>query len=106
MFGTSTQPERPTGNRDSEYSESAEDERLDPMREAIARLPEGHREVLELRLVEVLSYAEIAESLALPIGTVRSRIHHAVMRLRNELTGQSKTEGGNTEHEEQRHVVG
>lgn len=89
-----------------EYSKDAEDARLDSMREAIARLPDINREVLELRLVEALSYAEIAESLELPIGTVRSRIHHAVLRLRNELTGKSKIEGGTTEHKEQRHVAG
>lgn len=28
-----------------------------------------------------LSYAEIAEALAIPVGTVRSRIHHARRRM-------------------------
>jgi len=59
-----------------------EDPRLDGMRAAIARLPETHREVLEMRLADELSYAQIAEAMDLPIGTVRSRIHHAVLRLR------------------------
>jgi len=61
---------------------SDEDPHLDEMRRAIAQLPETHREVLTLRLGDDLSYAEIAEALAIPIGTVRSRIHHAVRRLR------------------------
>lgn len=60
----------------------AKDPRLDEMRRAIAQLPETHREVLTLRLADELSYAEIAEALSIPIGTVRSRIHHAVRQLR------------------------
>ena len=59
-----------------------EDERIEAMRAAFERLPEVQREALELRLSEDLSYAEIAEALAIPIGTVRSRLHHAVAALR------------------------
>ena len=59
-----------------------EDPRLEAMRRAIARLPEVQREVLELRLSQDLTYAEIAEALAIPVGTVRSRLHHAVAALR------------------------
>jgi RNA polymerase sigma-70 factor (ECF subfamily) len=61
---------------------AAEDPRLESMRSAIARLPEALRETLELRLREELSYEEIADVLGVPIGTVRSRLHHAVGRLR------------------------
>lgn len=63
------------------------DERLDAMRSAIRRLPEAQRDVLELRLAQDLSYAEISEALAIPIGTVRSRLHHAVAALRAVLVG-------------------
>jgi RNA polymerase sigma-70 factor (ECF subfamily) len=59
-----------------------EDARLEPMREAIARLPEAQREALQLKLQHELSYDEIAEVLGIPIGTVRSRLHHAVRVLR------------------------
>ncbi|HVP11497.1 MAG TPA: sigma-70 family RNA polymerase sigma factor [Phycisphaerae bacterium] len=59
-----------------------EDRRLEAMREAIARLPDGQREVLDLRLGQELSYGEIAEALQIPIGTVRSRMHNAVNALR------------------------
>jgi RNA polymerase sigma-70 factor (ECF subfamily) len=62
--------------------EPIEDARVNAMRQAIARLPDGQREVLELRLGRELSYAEIAEALAIPLGTVRSRLHHAVASLR------------------------
>jgi RNA polymerase sigma-70 factor (ECF subfamily) len=60
-------------------------ENMDSLRIAIAGLPEAHREVLELRLREEFSYAEISGILSVPIGTVRSRIHHAVKLLKEAL---------------------
>jgi RNA polymerase sigma-70 factor, ECF subfamily len=61
------------------------DERLESMREALAALPELQREVLELRLQQDLSYEEIAAVLRIPVGTVRSRLHNAVARLRETI---------------------
>jgi RNA polymerase sigma-70 factor (ECF subfamily) len=61
------------------------DERIAEMREAIVKLPEEMRETLELRLADELSYEEIAAVLEIPIGTVRSRLHNAVKKLREEL---------------------
>jgi len=66
--------------------ESSEDRRLPVMREAIAQLAPELRETLELRLTDELSYEEIAGVLGVPIGTVRSRLHNAVRRLRAVLT--------------------
>lgn len=66
-------------------SSPKEDPRLEPMRAAIAKLPQAQREALELRLVSELSYAEIAEALGIPIGTVRSRLHEALRRLRETI---------------------
>lgn len=63
----------------------APDPRLEPMREAITKLPPTHAEVLLLRLQQELSYEEIAQVLDVPIGTVRSRLHHAVQQLREAL---------------------
>ena len=60
----------------------AEDFRLAIMRRAITQLPDEQREPLALRLEEQLSYAEIANVLDVPLGTVRSRIHYAVRKLR------------------------
>jgi RNA polymerase sigma-70 factor, ECF subfamily len=69
-----------------------EDARLESMREAIAELPPPQRETVLLKLQHELSYEEIAEVLAIPVGTVRSRLHHAVLRLRQILTGLNRDE--------------
>ena len=61
------------------------DPKLALMREAIGRLKPEFREVLELRLQHELSYDEIAEVMEIPVGTVRSRLHHAVNELRRVL---------------------
>ncbi len=41
------------------------------------RLPEQHREIMEMRLINDLSYEAISEELEVPIGTVKSRIARA-----------------------------
>ncbi len=53
--------------------ESTATDRLD-VRSALASVPDELRSALLLRDVEELEYAEIAEVLGVPIGTVRSRI--------------------------------
>jgi RNA polymerase sigma-70 factor (ECF subfamily) len=54
---------------------------LAQVRERVAALPEGQRLVLALVSVEGLSYREAAERLAVPIGTVMSRLARARRRL-------------------------
>jgi len=50
--------------------------------DAVAALPAGERDALLLYAWEDLSYAEIAEALAVPVGTVRSRLNRARAHLR------------------------
>lgn len=57
-------------------------ERAASLRAAVAGLPDGHRTVLLMRFFEGASVAEIAAALAIPPGTVKSRLHHALARLR------------------------
>jgi RNA polymerase sigma-70 factor, ECF subfamily len=69
---------------DERRAESADWERLD---DAIARLSPDHREILRLRYFGDLSYAELAETLRIPQGTVMSRLHlarKALARFMNE----------------------
>jgi RNA polymerase sigma-70 factor (ECF subfamily) len=51
----------------------------------VARLPDGQRQALVLRFSEGLRYDEIAEVLACPLGTVKSRIFHGLLALRRLL---------------------
>lgn len=62
------------------------------VRRQVARLPARYRSTLLLRDWEDLSYAEIAEVLEIPVGTVRSRLHQARARLATALEGRSKEE--------------
>ena len=55
------------------------------IRRAILQLPQTHRIVFVLAHFEELPYAEIAEILEIPIGTVKSRIHYALAHLRKLL---------------------
>lgn len=60
-------------------------ERATLVQEAVLQLPEASRAALILREYEGLSYKEIAQTLALPLGTVMSRLHYARTRLREIL---------------------
>jgi RNA polymerase sigma-70 factor (ECF subfamily) len=57
------------------------DERTD-LRVALDELPSQDRALLRLVYLEELSVAETAEALAVPVGTVKSRLFHARQRLR------------------------
>ena len=57
------------------------------VRRALGQLSEEHRQVLLLRYMQELDYAEIAAALEISEGTVKSRISRAKMRLRELLDG-------------------
>jgi len=52
---------------------------------AIDQLPEHYRVILILRHQEQLSYDEIAQTLEIPLGTVKARIHRAREGLKEHL---------------------
>jgi RNA polymerase sigma-70 factor, ECF subfamily len=54
---------------------------------AIAALPEDLREVLTMATMTDMSSTQIADSLGIPAGTVRSRLHDARRRLATVLDG-------------------
>ena len=60
-------------------------ERRAALRRAVAQLPEDQRTVLLLRETGGLSYQEIAGTLNIPAGTVKSRIARARLQLREQL---------------------
>jgi len=57
---------------------------------AIEKLPEHHRSVVVLRYVQDFSYNEIAESLGLPINTVKSYLFRARQQLQTLLKDYQK----------------
>jgi RNA polymerase sigma-70 factor, ECF subfamily len=54
---------------------------------AVEELPPDLRVVVKLSRLEGLRYVEIAEHLGIAVGTVKSRMHTAVSRLRERLNG-------------------
>jgi len=61
---------------------------------ALGRIPVQFQEVIVLCDVEELTYKEIADALAIPLGTVMSRLHRGRALLRSEL-GALKARIGN-----------
>jgi RNA polymerase sigma-70 factor (ECF subfamily) len=55
------------------------------VRAAVERLSWKLRDVVHLSVFEGLSHAEVAQRLEIPEGTVKSRLHHALRRLREAL---------------------
>ncbi len=56
----------------------------DDLAAALASLPEAQREVLLMRFVDGMSLLEIAAALSIPEGTVKSRLHHGIVALRED----------------------
>lgn len=58
---------------------------------ALARLPVEQREIMLLVALEDMSYAEVAQTLGIPIGSVMSRLSRGRERLRALMAGQPDT---------------
>ena len=81
-----------TENRSAEI-EAIEAMDAPEIERALAELPEPWRQVLTYRVVEGMSYAEIAETLGMKQGTVMSSLHRAKARLRELLLEYAQEEG-------------
>lgn len=66
-------------------------ERTAGLARAVTDLPLAFREVLTLRFEEEMKLEEIATVLALPLGTVKTRLHRALKHLRHTLETKSET---------------
>jgi RNA polymerase sigma-70 factor (ECF subfamily) len=63
-----------------------ESSRLGPdLERALRALAPLHREILLLRFGDDLSLPQIAEALEIPLGTAKSRLHHALAAMRQQL---------------------
>lgn len=55
------------------------------LREAVDKLPETLRAVVNLVYFQDLKYRDAAEALGVPVGTVKSRLHMAILKLHDLL---------------------
>ncbi len=80
--GPATAPSPPT---DSPEHRAMRKEITTRVREAIEELPPRQREVVQLRLLADLSLEEIAQTVGLTLGGVKSTLHNALHNLRGRL---------------------
>jgi len=74
--------------------EVSRDETAQRVRAIIADLPENLRIILTLSYFEQFSYKQMAEILSIPIGTVKSRLHTAVMQFAKNWKSDNESDEG------------
>ena len=89
-----------TADVDLEFEEAADDVdheawlriRRERVLAAIAQLPPAQREAVELAFFAGLTHVEVSDRLGIPLGTAKTRIRTALLRLRD-ILGESLAEG-------------
>ncbi len=83
------------GGSDRGHPEEAavQAELRDELAVLLAGLPGRYRAAVVLRYVEGLSYAELAETLEQPIGTVKANVHRGVRQLRERMLAARERRG-------------
>lgn len=61
--------------------------------QVLAQLPRGYAEAFHLRVREGFDYREIADITGEPEGTLRSRVHHTIIRMRATLAAAGAHDG-------------
>jgi RNA polymerase sigma-70 factor (ECF subfamily) len=64
---------------------AAQNQLLGRVKAILSGMPDGQREAIELAYFEGMTHSEIAEHLATPLGTVKTRIRSAVEILKQAL---------------------
>ena len=81
MIQSAAAPESPTANDDPSLAPDCR-----RARQALEQLPEGQRLVVQLGYFEGLTCQEIATRCEIPLGTVKSRLAAAMIKLRKALS--------------------
>ena len=71
-----------TWGREQPQTQSPAVQSREDVRWAVSRLSDPLREVVELGVFQDLPYAEVAEILGIPVGTVKSRMSNALKKLK------------------------
>jgi RNA polymerase sigma-70 factor (ECF subfamily) len=74
--------ESPTSYHANPLGEIAKTEEIEELRRKIATLPSEQQKIIRMRIVEEKTFSEIANLLAIPIGTALSRMRLALERLK------------------------
>lgn len=77
--------EMQAGDSENADEEAEQSQRDSAVRDAMAMLPEEQQVVIFLGFIQGLSHSEIATTLGVPLGTVKSRMRLAFGRMRVEL---------------------
>lgn len=77
------------GRTPSPLEAASGQERAERVRAAVDLLPDFLRQVVILAYYQGLKYREIADTLEIPVGTVKSRLHAALARLQEAWAGSS-----------------
>lgn len=78
----------PTGNDSERVADLTEQRRM--LRDGLAVLTESEREAIESAFFSELTYAEVAQRLDQPLGTVKTRIRSGLAKLRRALAPKSE----------------
>lgn len=83
-------PESPEPDEAGPESSALRREELGEVMAAMAELPPHYRAALALRHMQQLSYQEVADSLGIPLGTVKTHLHRARAALKSRLAARRK----------------
>ena len=83
-------------SRDDPAAEALKKERTKILFSALAEIPEDLAEILVLRDLDGLAYEEIGQALALPDGTVKSRLFRARTEVAKKIRERQETRPGGT----------
>lgn len=70
---------------ESSLDDLFEEDNTQEIKAVLKELPTNQREVILLKYWEGMSYEEIAVIVGCPIGTIRSRVHYAKLKIKEML---------------------